>query len=461
MKIYKNPHLVIRPIEDNFWVVVNTYAANGLKLLNGNQYKIFNSIDNNKSIEIIAAELNTAAKDVESFILMLEKKGIANFSNHFQEPNWSNENPKSLSLWIHTTNKCNLGCSYCYISTLQTTGGMSAETIDQLGVKLLQSANERGLKSVKIRLAGGEPLLQFKNWKGFVEKTKGEFQKINCHFGVAFLTNLTYLDDEIIEFSKRHKIGFGVSLDGYGNYHDLTRKFHNGKGSFEKVDVNLKKLLANGIIPSISTVVNQSNMEGLPSLTKYLIDLNLHFRYSIVHGENLNRERLSEILSECYDIMQNAIYEKDFEFSKKHRLCDLKPSEIFFQTCSSGYSGGAVYVDGGVYFCHVKFGETDLSGSIYDSDDLLTTVLKGQHNLGSRSDDCMTCNYKYVCTSGCPMYRVDGKDLSCGLYHQHLPRFYELLGRERLHKIKKGISKTTTTNKSIAASGANSSPIGC
>lgn len=433
---YQNPHLVKREIDDGFYTIVNTYSTNGLKLLNPNQFKIFNAIDGIKSISKIADDLNFKVDEVQQVLDMLHKKQIVNFDNIFQEPNWDNQSPRSLNLWIHTTNKCNLGCSYCYITTLQTTGGMSKETIEQLGIKLLQTAKERKLLSVKIRLAGGEPLLQFKNWKDFIISMKSEFKKINCDFTVAFLTNLTYLDDEIIDFSKQNKIGFGVSLDGYGNFHDLTRKFHNGKGSFEKVDANLRKLLSSGIIPSISTVVNQENMEGLTTLTKYLIDLDLHFRYSIVHGENLNRERLSEILTECYDIMETAIYEKNFEFSKKHRLCDLKPSEIFFQTCSSGYSGGAVYVDGGVYFCHVKFGENDLSGSIYDNDDLLTTVTKGQSNLGERSSDCMKCNYKYVCTSGCPMYRVDGKDLSCGLYHQHLPRFYELLGRERLHKIK-------------------------
>lgn len=451
----KNPHLVVREIDDGFYTIVNTYSTNGLKIINSNQFQIFDKVDGIKNIEEIAHDLDLEVQAVEQVLNMLAPKEIIRFDKSFSEPNWENQNPKSLNLWIHTTNKCNLGCSYCYISTLQTTGGMSRETIEQLGTKILQTAKERSLKAVKIRLAGGEPLLQFRNWRDFIISTKEEFRKIDCDFGVAFLTNLTYLDNDIIEFSKQHKIGFGVSLDGYGNYHDLTRKFHNGKGSFDKVDQNLRKLLASGIKPSVSTVVNQANMEGLPTLTQYLIDLNLHFRYSIVHGEYLNRERLSEILTECYDIMQDAIYQKDFEFSKKHRLCDLKPSEIFFQTCSSGYSGGAVYVDGGVYFCHVKFGEGDLSGSIYDNEDLLTTVLKGQHNLGYRSDDCMKCNYKYVCTSGCPMYRVDGKDLSCGLYHHHLPRFYELLGRERLHKIKKALTKATTGNRQFGTSAAD------
>ncbi len=442
---YKNPHLVVRPIDDGFVTISNTYSTDGLKVVNAKQYQIFQNVNGVNDIKNIASLTNLDITAVSNVLEQFEQKQIVNFSGNFEEPDWNKEDPKSLNLWVHTTNKCNLGCSYCYISTLQTTGGMSEEVIAQLGKKLLQTAVERKLKSVKLRLAGGEPLLQFKHWKDFIVEMKEEFLKIQCDFGVGFLTNLTYINDEIIEFAKKYNIGFGVSMDGFGTYHDLTRKYHNGKGSFDKVDENVKKLLQNGITPSISTVVTQQNMEGLYALTEYLIDLNIHFRYSIVHGEFIDRVRLSEILTQCYDLMEKAIYEQDYAFSQKHRLCDLKPSEIFFQTCSSGLNGGAVYVDGGLYFCHVKFGDNDTSGSLFDKGDLLSIIAQKQHYVGERSQDCMTCDYKYVCTSGCPMYRVDGKDASCGLYHEQLPRFYELLGRERLHKLKKAVALTPTT----------------
>ena len=443
MVVYKNPHLIIRPIDDGFVTVVNTYSTDGLKLLNSTQFSIFEKIDGRNTVENIANLTGLNPSNLQEILKSWEKKQIINFTGVFKEPKWETEHPKSMNLWIHTTNKCNLGCDYCYISTLQTTGGMSEEVIQQLGKKLLETAISRKLKSVKIRLSGGEPLLQFKKWKKFIIDTQEVFKENNISFSVAFLTNLTYLTEEIILFAKEHKIGFGVSIDGYSEYHDLTRKYHNGKGSFDKVHENLTELIRHGIKPSISTVVSQKNMEGLYALTEYLIDLNLHFRYSIVHDEPIDRNRLSKILTQCYDLMESAIYQQDFAFSQKHKLCDLKTSEIFSQTCSSGLNGGAVYVDGGLYFCHVKFGDNDISGNIFDEQDLLSIIAKKQHYIGERSEDCMTCNYKYVCTSGCPMYRINGKDASCDLYHEQMPRVYELMGRERIHKLKKIVNTTS------------------
>jgi uncharacterized protein len=265
-----------------------------------------------------------------------------------------------------------------------------------------------------------------------------KFKEIGSEFSASFLTNLTYLTEEIVEFAKINKVGFGVSLDGFDFYHDFTRKFHNGKGSFDVVEKNLQVLKDNGIKPSISTVVTGENMEGLPALTEYLIEKNLHFRYSIVRGESINRDRLSNLLTESYHIMENAI-EKGWDFSNLHTLCDLKPSELGFQTCASGFSGGAVYVDGGVYFCHVQFGADEkVNGSIFEENsDMLDLIERGSNYVGGRSDDCQTCNYKHVCTSGCPIYRVDGKDPNCGIYHEFLPIIYKLMGKQKLITIQK------------------------
>ena len=433
---WRNKSLLEIKIND-FYFLVNTFCSNGLKLVNQQQFKVFKAVNGKTSILELSTNLNFPVNDVLSFLTSLETLNMISITNSFNEQKFKLSSTKKLNLWVHTTNKCNLGCYYCNIATLQTTGAMPSIVKSQLTDKLYETAVKKQLTSIKLRLSGGEPLLQFDNWKDFYLITKSKLKEVNCEFKVAFLTNLTFLTDEIIAFAKKHKIGFGVSLDGFSEHHDFTRKFHNGKGSFSIVDKNLRKLISEGIQPSISTVISNENMEGLPLLTDYLIDLNLHFRYSIVHGKNLDRKKLTQILLNCYDIMENAIHEKNFSFSSKHKLCDLKPTELSHHTCSSAFSSAAIYVDGGVYFCHVKFGSKDKSGTIFDQEDIVTTIEKGKYNLGEFSADCNRCQYKFVCTSGCPMYRENGKDLSCDLYHKILPRYYELLGIDRLNKIKR------------------------
>lgn len=433
---YKNPNLLIKEIDNCFYIVINTFLKNGIKLINKNQFNILNIIDGYNSIDDIALKTGYNSKDIYSVIQILSKKNIVCFENKFIPLNIKESKGfNNLNLWVHTTNRCNLKCPYCYISTIQTTGGMLDSHIEQLSKKIIETATTQKLKTVYVRLSGGEPLLQFSRWKNFIIKTKTKLNEIGCKFRVAFLTNLTYLDDNIISFSKKYNIGFGVSIDGYDNYHDLTRKFYNDKGSFKIVNDNLTKMLKNRIFPSISIVVSEDNVEGLPILTKYLIDLNLNFRYSIVQGFNIDRELLSRKLQSSFDIMKEAINSQGFEISKKFRLCNLKLLHINEKTCSSGHTGGAININGDIHFCHTEFGKKNILGNIYDNDDILTIINKSKNYLSEYSEDCTKCTYRYVCSGGCPIYRNEGKDLNCELYQKFIPFFYELIGMERLYKI--------------------------
>ncbi|WP_211319070.1 hypothetical protein [Mucilaginibacter oryzae] len=62
-------------------------------------------------------------------------------------------------------------------------------------------------------------------------------------------------------------------------------------------------------------------------------------------------------------------------------------------------------------------------------------IQQGEHHEDHKSDDCKKCRYRSVCTSGCPVYRIDGKDPQCSLYHRFIPKYYELQAMERIHLI--------------------------
>ena len=157
---------------------------------------------------------------------------------------------------------------------------MTEPVRQQLLYKLLEAVRLKGIRHIKLRLAGGEPLGQFSVWKKFIPEARQALADAGCLFDAGFVTNLTILNDDIITFSKEHGIGFGVSLDGVAAIHDETRSFRSGCGSFGIVDANLRRMIAEGIPVSVNTVVTNLNLVGLPELTRYLIDLNVPFRYS-------------------------------------------------------------------------------------------------------------------------------------------------------------------------------------
>ncbi len=433
----KSPELLLNLVDEQFAYVVNCSFPNSFRVLNRAQYEIIKAINGLDDVGTIASRLGMQEETLQSFLLMLGKTEIIRFDNGFGLPQ-KPTTPNALNFWIHTTNACNLGCSYCYISTLNTGGGMKETVRQQLTHKFVEAVRTRGIRHIRLRLAGGEPMGQFAAWTGFIAETRNTLEKEGCRFDIAFITNLTILNEEIIEFSKQHRISYGVSLDGVATMHDTTRKFRSGSGSFGIVDHNLRRLIDAGVAVSVNTVVSNFNLAGLPDLTRYLIDLNIPFRYSVVRGEAIDAELLEKYLSMSHEIMAQAI-EQGWAFSKKYQFCDLKPSELGFQTCASGFSGGAIYTGGSFKYCHVHFGKDDgHAQTIFDeSIDLVEMIDRSGHHEDNKSEDCKKCRYRSVCTSGCPVYRKDGKDPQCSLYHKFIPMYYQLQAKERLKLLRK------------------------
>lgn len=427
-----SPGLLLKPVDETYAYAVNCFSPHSFRILNEKQYQILKAVNGRDSLKEISAQFCIEPLELESFFATMSKSGIIGFDNDFSTPQ-KPQALKSLNFWIHTTDACNLGCSYCYISTLNTSKGMTEAVKKQLLQKLVQTVQNRNIRHVKFRLAGGEPLTQFRSWKTFIPEAREVLEKIRCKLDFAFITNLTILNQEIIDFSVAHKITFGISLDGIGAIHDQTRKFRSGTGSFDTVDNNLRKLRAAGIPVSVTTVVSNNNLEGLPDLTRYLVELDIPFRYSIVKGEAIDAEILEKNLSASFSIMESAIT-TGWQFSRRFQFCDLKPNDLGFQTCASGFSGGAIYTDGSLKYCHVHFGDdSQISNSIFDNQlDLVDMIEQGSHMEDNKSDDCRKCRFRFVCTSGCPVYRVDGKDPQCSLYHKFIPLYYELQAKERL-----------------------------
>lgn len=431
----QSPQLLLRPTESGYFYVVNCAYPHSLRLLTRTQASILAAIDGYSTVSALSERLAIALPVLEKFLHLLAQTEIIRFDNRFSKP----ERPasvQSLNFWIHTTNRCNLSCSYCYISTLNTTEGMTEATKQQLLNKVVETAAKRKLKHIKFRLAGGEPLTQFKAWKEFIPQVRQRLQEVGCRFEASFITNLTILTDEIITFCQHHAISFGISLDGLEDYNDASRPFKQGAGTFKHVERNLKKLLASQIPVTVNTVVSNQNLKGLPALTRYLIDLDVPFRYSIVKGEGIDADLLENSLLASYAIMEEAIGQ-GWLFSRRHQFCDLKPHELGFQTCASGFSGGAIYVDGTFNYCHVHFGDdTQAAHSIFSPElDLVEMIEQGTHEEDNRSNDCKKCRYWSVCTSGCPVYRVNGKDPQCTLYHRIIPMLYDLQAKERLIRL--------------------------
>lgn len=429
----KNKAIFIVKITDEIFLVVNPHIKNGLKLINLIQKNVLSSINNTSTIEEISNLNNLSIDQTKQIIEILTQKKFVSFDGNFIEYK-PNNNSKTIGFWIHTTNTCNLNCSYCYIKTKKIEH-MPNKTINCFYDNIIHTVKKHKLTNVKLRIAGGEPMYTLKSWKPILLKLKKELQENNCKLSGSFLTNLTILNQNIIDDIKELGMNIGVSMDGLREYHDKNRSFINGKGSFDKLNKNLDLLLKNNIKPFIMTVVSDENLDGLPDFTRWLIKRGLKFRFSIVNGGIIDYVKLKKTLNQCFTILEDEI-KKGYSFSESFKLDNLSFLSPSYRNCGSGTRSGAIYINGDIYFCQTHFGKNKDLGNIFKEKDLLKLIKKGSIYLEGLKNECYNCKYFLICSGGCPAYRKDNKSYDCDFYKKIIPKIYYLLGKERLYKYK-------------------------
>ena len=146
-------------------------------------------------------------------------------------------------LTLQVTQRCNLRCEYCiysgnYDNRKHSELDMSFETAKKAIDFYLLSSGE--MEKCSIAFYGGEPLLNLKLIKQCVEYVKSK--TVGKKVSFVMTTNATLLNDETVDYLQSENFEIMVSLDGSKKEHDEHRKFQNGKGSFDLIQKNLRRI---------------------------------------------------------------------------------------------------------------------------------------------------------------------------------------------------------------------------
>lgn len=291
----------------------------------------------NASGEQILQNLSTQPIPLqEKFLARLPDAAASEYPGRFQYLN-----PDKLQeLWFHVTNRCNLSCRHClFTSGPNSEGELRAEQI----IGIAQEAAEIGCRI--FALTGGEPMFH------------PEFKQILCGLlaipdaHVVMLTNGLLLDDLLVADYDLTRVHLQISVDGLGEQHDAIR----GKGTFEKLRGQLRRLKGRGWPFTLSMCVERRNLLDMTALVDFAVEVgasNLHYLWYFVQGRGNSAGFVPP--EEIFPQLVAATEKAEAVGIQIDNLTALKtqifaPAGTVHDGSSSGWESAAIGFDGKLY----------------------------------------------------------------------------------------------------------------
>jgi len=383
IKKIKNMHYLFNPNYDQ-----------GVALIDDEAKQLLTSLLSDEECK----ELDLSNSDTKKVLEEFKRFGLIKSSKHD-----SNKKKKSLSIWLHITNQCNLRCKYCFIS--HTSQVMPWEVIEKGLEKSFESAERFHMDEVIVKFAGGEPTLE----RELIFKTALYARKLAKKFKIAvrfaLLTNGVLLSKGYANALKKNDIHVAISIDGLNEDHDATRVFINGKGSYKFVNQGLINLLENNNSFNVTLVINKNNLMNLDETVRYFLDNNINFGLRFVKDNPLIQSDLIPSNEELIEGLRRVIKLIREKMPKKQlygQLLDFVTFKPQNRVCGTGRNYLVISHKGTISSCQMMINQP--IGTINDK--CLVQTMREKNfapNLSNEDKEgCNTCEWKSICAGGCP-----------------------------------------------------------
>lgn len=350
--------------------------------------------------EMIASKLGIS---VEAITALLQSVEEALSSPHLV---------KKLSglgkLSLNVAHLCNLRCSYCYAQ--HGDYGLGHQLMPaQVARAAIDMAFEKFGRIHTIQFFGGEPLLNLPvittvcEYVTNLTRTKGIPAP---SFGL--ITNLTIFPKRLEEVVNRFKLHITVSLDGPKEINDLHQVFPNGKGTYDVISANIKRLKEHTGQPiAIEATITKDHAK-----LGYTKDRLLEFFFNefgiksfIIGavwergGEELFGPCPSWWADETKKELTHGVSEKGLVDVEE--LQDMIPLIVKAQShlwCGAGISILTITPTGDIFPCHLFLYHPEFKiGNVMDRSWDDPVVIRLQENSKVSTPKCRKCEAKWLC----------------------------------------------------------------
>lgn len=201
-----------------------------------------------------------------------------------------------LEMVLLVSQQCNMGCKYCFAGKGEYghKGKMTEETAIK-AVDYLMERSEETKKRMHINFFGGEPLLNFPVIKKTAEYLEEIYQKKGIRVTMGITTNGTIMNNQILDCLRRHNITVVVSIDGPKDVHDKWRKFRNGKGTYDAIVKNVRRMNESLPKKAIARVTVTKQSPPIEEISKHIKDIGFAnmvyskmYEYSTCNNDDYN-----------------------------------------------------------------------------------------------------------------------------------------------------------------------------
>ncbi len=429
------------PINSQFQVIASIKSGASVALVNSSMRRVLDVFTQPLTIGQATRHLNDLPSgQVAAAIYRLASLGFLKIADKDYDHDCdSDAGNSSLTSWLHLTDRCNLRCSYCYLPHVRE--DMSLETGRAAVDSIFRSALANGFKQVKLKYAGGEPLLRFP----LIVELHGYAQALAEKHGIdlegVVLSNGTLLTAEMVETLKSLGLGLMISLDGLGQHHDSHRPYVSGRGSFADVAEAVELALARRLTPNISVTISSRTAEALPDVMAWILERNLPFSLNFYRENDLSashedmrldEQKIIQGMLAAFKVIEENLPRRSFLGSIVDRA---NLSVAHTHTCGVGQNYLVFDQNGQVAKCQMHIRKPITTVHAADPLALIRADQIGIQNISvEEKEGCKTCEWKHWCAGGCPLatYRATGrydvKSPNCNIYKALFPEALRLEG---------------------------------
>jgi serine-type anaerobic sulfatase-maturating enzyme len=334
---------------------------------------------------------------------------------------------------------CNLDCEYCFYVDRSSDPyrGVVERVMSPATVsRLIDGYFAYSYPASTLAFQGGEPTLAGLDFFRHVVALEQRYGRDGQHVSHSLQTNGVLLDPAWCAFLKEHEFLVGLSLDGPEDMHDRYRYNKAGRGTWRRVMAGFGHLCAADVDLSVLCVVSQANVAHAREVYRFFRELGLTSLQFIPIAEffddgsprpsTVYPVEYGQFLCDLFDIWwpdRERVRIRFFD-NVAEAIAGQKPSCCTLHESCDSYA--VVEYNGDVYPCDFFVNEMWKLGNV--TVDSWPEIARRQRRASFSAkksvphDDCLACEYRQICHSGCPKLRHAPKgrfedlDWFCGAY---------------------------------------------